>query len=257
MAESEKFLIEWRIENFKVCPLHKICTPPFNVGLLRETRWRLILYPKGYTIPNKTAFYLQRVHSDDGIDEIFVDFELIIRSRKSEQISHSFKNIRFPVNGVCGYGFPQYPQAARIVFICTLRESYSENNIWSSKKDFKLLSTQLHDLLFDGYFPDLLVCEDREFDVHKAILAARCSKFWTYLENVMQIEIPGMVDISNIISPNSLSLLSCIYSGKLYSTANQIPSNLYTVTVRFEMADLCQRMKNFPDSCTVRTNSKF
>ncbi|GFX72054.1 protein roadkill [Trichonephila clavipes] len=256
MAESAKFLIEWRIENFKACPLHKICTPRFYVGLLRETRWRLILYPKGNTIPKKTALYLQRVHSDDGIDEIFVDFELTIRSRKSQQISHSFKNIRFSVNDVSGYAeFPQYPPTARIVFICILRESDSENNIWSSKKDSELISTQLHNIFFDDYFPDfLLVCEDRGFDVHKAILAARCPKLWAYLENETQTGLPGMVDMSNIISADSLSmLLSYIYSGELYSTANEIPFKLYIVAVRFEMTDLCQRMKNFPASCTVIT----
>ncbi|GFY39259.1 protein roadkill [Trichonephila inaurata madagascariensis] len=256
MAESENFLIEWCIENFKACPLHKICTPRFYVGLLRETRWRLILYPKGYTVPKKTAFYLQRVQDDDGIDEIFVDFELAIRSQISQQISHSFKNIRFSVNDVSGYAeFLQYPPTARIVFICILRESDSENNNRSSKKDTELLSIQLHNIFFDDYFPDfLLVCEDREFDVHKAILAARCPKFWAYLESETHIGLPGMVDMSNIISADSLSLLlSYIYSGKLDSTANEIPSNLYTVAIRFEMADLCQIMKSFPYSCTVRT----
>lgn len=260
MEESEAFHIEWSIENFKMCPLPKICTPPFHVGLLRGTRWRLILYPKGHTTRNRTVLYLQREHSDNEIDEIFVDFELSLQgSGDLPKISQSFQNIRFSVNDVCGLSeIPECPPVERIVLFCILRESDAENNIWSSKKDSEFLSTELHALFWNNLFADIhFTCEDRVFHIHKAILAARCPRFLAYLENEIQIRLPEMINISNIISAHSLDLmLSYIYSGKLVLTPNDIPSDLYTIADRFGVFDLCQTMKSFSDSCTVNTNFK-
>ncbi|GFT76484.1 protein roadkill [Nephila pilipes] len=259
--EKSKFRIEWRIENFKVCPLQyerKICTPSFSVGILRGTVWRLILYPKGCSTRNHTAFYLRREHSDAGIGEIFVDFELSIQCLpRATQIIKSFKNVCFSVNDIFGHSrFPECELENRTVFICTLTESNERNeNIWKRKKeDVELLSAELHNMLSDEYFSDLILqCGGREFRVHKAILAARCPKFLAYLIK-SQKEIPTLINVSNIISPDSLKLyLSYIYSGKLDLTSINIPSDLYEIARRFEIADLCETMKSFPQSSIVRT----
>ncbi|GFT76482.1 speckle-type POZ protein B [Nephila pilipes] len=245
-----------------MCPLkyrQQICSPSFVVGILGGTRWKLILYPKGFYDPDYMSIYLLREPCHRKIGIISVDLEFTLKTthvqRKKVLYDVSFMEgkchgerrlLRIMYrNGNYIFSCKQICVTCRI--ICR-DDTSSHNNL-----DLLLLSNHLLLLLKSGHLADLAVCcQKREFLVHTAILKARCPNIFNSLD-FDSSSLPKRARIKKFKLPVFRSLLEYIYTGRIAVSVNNLRAKLYEAAHRLEMKDLIETMDSLPDIFSLKT----
>lgn len=257
------FSVSWNIENFNMCPLNyqqKICTPSFVVGALGGTKWRLILYPKGFSYPDYMSIYLLREPCYRKYEKIVVDLEFTVKGTHVEREKNLY-NVCFKEGNYHGvskmlrirYRNNRYIFSCKqITLICriTSKDDISSHN----SPDSLLLSNHLLLLFKSAYLADIVIyCRKQKFLAHTAILIARCPKLHENLNFLNHARFPQRAVIAIFKISVFRNLLKYIYTGRIPVPLHNLRVKLYEAARLLEMRDLIETMDSLPDVSSIKT----
>ncbi|KAF8768075.1 TD and POZ domain-containing protein 3-like [Argiope bruennichi] len=96
--EKNCYSVTWIINHFSYCWQKKdeaIASPIFSIYIPEETKWKLLLFPRGTVYENNIAFFLYREQDCDGAENIEIEYDLesVIADGfilKNREIKHIF-----------------------------------------------------------------------------------------------------------------------------------------------------------------------
>ncbi|GBM11968.1 TD and POZ domain-containing protein 5 [Araneus ventricosus] len=83
-SEGKCFTILWKLENISYCLEKKgdrIESPAFVVEAVDQTKWKLLLYPRGGRVENCIGYFLNREADSKGADKVEIKYELAFTAK--------------------------------------------------------------------------------------------------------------------------------------------------------------------------------
>ncbi|GBM99559.1 TD and POZ domain-containing protein 4 [Araneus ventricosus] len=123
MARKNYYSVTWAINNFSYC-WHKkdeaITSPIFSIFIPEETKWKLLLFPRGTKNGNEIAYFLYREQDCNGAENIEIEYHLETLNadgsilQENSAIEHTFcKNRR--------WGYPEFLNRNLVLKKCRVR----------------------------------------------------------------------------------------------------------------------------------------
>jgi len=190
----------------------------------RISNWRLLLYPRGDSRANDggLSLYLKSLNSF----KITAGFRLSIldASTGTKQKSMEGKSQEFTNTGGMGwYAFctenevennPQWLDDDKLTIVCDIMLTHTPKNKEPfSKRLLKQFCDDFSNLFIDETTSDVkIICGEKTFPCHSAILSARCPVFRAMLKTDMEETRVGMVKITDFSPKVVEAMLRFIYT---------------------------------------------
>ena len=257
----------WTIYNFSFSldTLHSsnFTSPTFAIGCNNELKWELNLYPFSIDEVDKENISLSVYYSDnDDFDMVLAECEISILNEKGEkaytiktdsEFNFSANNTQWNKIDFIKRDFLLDKANGllindRLTLLCEITtkayyESADEDRravVHISKSRLKL-SEDLKTLL-DGKFSDVIfVCNEKEFHLHKVILAARSPVFCAMFEHEMLEKTNNALVITDTSSEAVHKLVQYVYTGTIEDIdkiSKEILIELLIAADKYELNDL-------------------
>ncbi|CAB3238930.1 unnamed protein product [Arctia plantaginis] len=204
-----KFSYMWTINNFSFCREEMgevLKSSTFSAGASDKLKWCLRVNPKGLDEESKDYLSLYLLLVSCNKSEVRAKFKFSILNAKREETKamESQRAYRF-VQGK-DWGFKKFIRSINIS---------GQSNVVQFKVPECRLSDDLGALFDNERFSDVtLAVGGREFQAHKAILAARSPVFAAMFEHEMEERKRNRVDITDVDHEVLREMLRFIYTGR-------------------------------------------
>ncbi|CAL1296324.1 unnamed protein product [Larinioides sclopetarius] len=131
------YSITWAINNFSYCWQRKneaIVSPIFSICIPEETKWKLLLFPRGSSHGNFIAFYLYREQNCNGAENIEVEYSLEFLAADGSILTKG--ELKYSFCKGSRWGYPRF-QTRDLVFV-TKRMKYLPQDILTARCRMKL-----------------------------------------------------------------------------------------------------------------------
>lgn len=232
-----RFTSKWTIDNFSFVRGEigeELRGPPFCTGLNDKIRWCVKIFPKGTDQESKdyVSLYLLLVHCNRSEVRAKFRFSIINGDRREDKPMLSSRAFRF-VQGK-DWGFKKYIRRDvlftqgnnlvlndRLTVLCEVNivgqtsnqvTQLSQSPILLPESQFSKVMGELYETSRNADF--VIQCEDKEFKVHKAILAGRSEVFDKKIDDVINDPLKKYLVIEDM-KPDILDeVLRFIYTDK-------------------------------------------
>lgn len=237
---------KWKIENFsQLCNgknyRDKIVSPHFTMGPNDEFTWSLQLYPKGTIVSHKNYLSIYLVLVSSTQSKVKVNHKFTILNSK--------KKLSSPVNKTSDNTFSRGERHGHKQFVKTdllknleddvliLQAELTVRNTNTNSNKIKMID-YLKDLFENSTHSDaVLKVENKEFKVHKCILASRSPYFAGLFQHDMIEKGKNSVEIKDISQEVMSEILRFAYTGDI-ENLNKIAKDLLAAANKFLFEDL-------------------
>ncbi|GBL99079.1 TD and POZ domain-containing protein 4 [Araneus ventricosus] len=170
ISQKNCYSITWAINNFSYCWQKKneaIISPIFSIYMPEETKWKLLLFPRGSSHGNCVAFHLYREQNCNGAENIEVEYSLEFLAADGSILTKG--EIKYSFCKGSRWGYPRF-QTRDIVFV-TKRMKYLPQDILTARCRMKL----------SKFLPEKSV-ENRNIFARTIINVERKCLLWTIVE---------------------------------------------------------------------------
>ncbi|CAL1276732.1 unnamed protein product [Larinioides sclopetarius] len=102
ISEKDCYSVTWYVNNFSYCWQKKdeaIASPIFSIFVPEETKWKLLLFPRGTRNGNSIAFFLHREQDCNGAENVEIEYNLEILNVdgsiiRNSEIKYTFRKNR-------------------------------------------------------------------------------------------------------------------------------------------------------------------
>jgi len=256
-----KFSYMWTISNFSFCREEMgevLKSSTFSAGQNDKLKWCLRVNPKGLDEESKDYLSLYLLLVSCNKSEVRAKFKFSILNAKREETKamESQRAYRF-VQGK-DWGFKKFIRRDflldeangllpedKLTLFCevsvvadSVNISGQSNNVQFKVPDCKL-SDDLGSLFENSQFADnVLSCGGREFQCHKAILAARSQVFQAMFEHDMEEKKNSRVEVKDVEPEVMAELLRFIYTGKTATNLDSMAAELLAAADKYALERL-------------------
>jgi len=256
-----KFSYMWTISNFSFCREEMgevLKSSTFSAGQNDKLKWCLRVNPKGLDEESKDYLSLYLLLVSCNKSEVRAKFKFSILNAKREETKamESQRAYRF-VQGK-DWGFKKFIRRDflldeangllpedKLTLFCEVSVVADSVNIsgQSNNVQFKVPDCRLSDdlgcLFENSQFADnVLSCGGREFQCHKAILAARSQVFQAMFEHDMEEKKNSRVEVKDVEPEVMAELLRFIYTGKTAANLDTMAADLLAAADKYALERL-------------------
>lgn len=256
-----KFSYMWTISNFSFCREEMgevLKSSTFSAGQNDKLKWCLRVNPKGLDEESKDYLSLYLLLVSCNKSEVRAKFKFSILNAKREETKamESQRAYRF-VQGK-DWGFKKFIRRDflldeangllpedKLTLFCEVSVVADSVNIsgQSNNVQFKVPECKLSDdlgcLFENSQFADnVLSCGGREFQCHKAILAARSQVFQAMFEHDMEEKKNSRVEVKDVEPEVMAELLRFIYTGKTAANLDTMAADLLAAADKYALERL-------------------
>lgn len=256
-----KFSYMWTISNFSFCREEMgevLKSSTFSAGQNDKLKWCLRVNPKGLDEESKDYLSLYLLLVSCNKSEVRAKFKFSILNAKREETKamESQRAYRF-VQGK-DWGFKKFIRRDflldeangllpedKLTLFCEVSVVADSVNIsgQSNNVQFKVpdcrISDDLGGLFENSQFADVvLFCGGREFQCHKAILAARSQVFQAMFEHDMEEKKNSRVEVKDVESDVMAEMLRFIYTGKTATSLDTTAADLLAAADKYALERL-------------------
>jgi len=256
-----KFSYMWTISNFSFCREEMgevLKSSTFSAGQNDKLKWCLRVNPKGLDEESKDYLSLYLLLVSCNKSEVRAKFKFSILNAKREETKamESQRAYRF-VQGK-DWGFKKFIRRDflldeangllpedKLTLFCEVSVVADSVNIsgQSNSVQFKVpeckLSDDLGSLFENSQFADVqLYCGGREFQCHKAILAARSQVFQAMFSHDMEEKKNCRVEVKDVEPDVMAELLRFIYTGKTAANLESMAADLLAAADKYALERL-------------------
>jgi len=256
-----KFSYMWTISNFSFCREEMgevLKSSTFSAGQNDKLKWCLRVNPKGLDEESKDYLSLYLLLVSCNKSEVRAKFKFSILNAKREETKamESQRAYRF-VQGK-DWGFKKFIRRDflldeangllpedKLTLFCEVSVVADSVNIsgQSNSVQFKVpdcrISDDLGGLFENSQFADVvLFCGGREFQCHKAILAARSQVFQAMFEHDMEEKKNSRVEVKDVESDVMAEMLRFIYTGKTATSLDTTAADLLAAADKYALERL-------------------
>jgi len=256
-----KFSYMWTISNFSFCREEMgevLKSSTFSAGQNDKLKWCLRVNPKGLDEESKDYLSLYLLLVSCNKSEVRAKFKFSILNAKREETKamESQRAYRF-VQGK-DWGFKKFIRRDflldeangllpedKLTLFCEVSVVADSVNIsgQSNSVQFKVpdckLSDDLGGLFENSQFADaVLFCGGREFQCHKAILAARSQVFQAMFEHDMEEKKNSRVEVKDVEADVMAEMLRFIYTGRTATSLDTMAADLLAAADKYALERL-------------------
>jgi len=232
-----KFSYMWTISNFSFCREEMgevLKSSTFSAGQNDKLKWCLRVNPKGLDEESKEYLSLYLLLMSCNKSEVRAKFKFSILNAKREETKAMESQRAYKFVQGKDWGFKKFIRRDflmdeangllpddKLTLFCEVSVVADSVNIFgqSSNVQFKVpdcrLSDDLGSLFENSQFADVvLCCGGREFNCHKAILAARSQVFQAMFEHDMEEKKNSRVEVKDVEADVMAEMLRFIYMGR-------------------------------------------
>jgi len=256
-----KFSYMWTISNFSFCREEMgevLKSSTFSAGQNDKLKWCLRVNPKGLDEESKDYLSLYLLLVSCNKSEVRAKFKFSILNAKREETKamESQRAYRF-VQGK-DWGFKKFIRRDflldeangllpedKLTLFCEVSVVADSVNIsgQSNSVQFKVpdckLSDDLGGLFENSQFADaVLYCGGREFQCHKAILAARSQVFQAMFEHDMEEKKNSRVEVKDVEADVMAEMLRFIYTGRTATSLDTMAADLLAAADKYALERL-------------------
>jgi len=253
-----KFSYMWTISNFSFCREEMgevLKSSTFSAGQNDKLKWCLRVNPKGLDEESKDYLSLYLLLVSCNKSEVRAKFKFSILNAKREETKamESQRAYRF-VQGK-DWGFKKFIRRDflldeangllpedKLTLFCEVSVVADSVNIsgQSNNVTFKVPDCRLSDdlgVLFENsQFADaVLFCGGREFQCHKAVLAARSQVFQAMFEHDMEEKKKGRVEVKDVEADVMAEMLRFIYTGRTAASLDNNAADLLAAADKYAL----------------------
>lgn len=232
-----KFSYQWTICNFSFCREEMgevLKSSTFSAGQNDKLKWCLRVNPKGLDEESKEYLSLYLLLMSCNKNEVRAKFKFSILNAKREETKAMESQRAYKFVQGKDWGFKKFIRRDflmdeangllpddKLTLYCEVSVVADSVNIFgqSSSVQFKVpecrLADDLGQLFENSQFSDfILSCGGREFNCHKAILAARSQVFQAMFEHDMEETKNNRVEVKDVEPEVMAEMLRFIYTGR-------------------------------------------
>ncbi|XP_023336912.1 speckle-type POZ protein A [Eurytemora carolleeae] len=244
-----KFSYMWTISNFSFCREEMgevLKSSTFSAGQNDKLKWCLRVNPKGLDEESKEYLSLYLLLMSCNKSEVRAKFKFSILNAKREETKAMESQRAYKFVQGKDWGFKKFIRRDflmddangllpddKLTLFCEVSVVADSVNIFgqSSAVQFKVPDCRLADdlggLFENSQFTDVtLSCGGREFNGHKAILAARSQVFQAMFEHDMEEKKSSRVEVKDVEADVMAEMLRFIYTGRTTSLETMADSLL-------------------------------
>jgi len=244
-----KFSYMWTISNFSFCREEMgevLKSSTFSAGQNDKLKWCLRVNPKGLDEESKEYLSLYLLLMSCNKSEVRAKFKFSILNAKREETKAMESQRAYKFVQGKDWGFKKFIRRdflmdesngllpddqlslfCEVSVVADCVNSYGQSSSVQFKVPQCKLSTDLGGLFENSQFADVvLFCGGREFQCHKAILAARSQVFQAMFEHDMEEKKSSRVEVKDVEADVMAEMLRFIYTGNTSSLESMADSLL-------------------------------